>query len=73
MTPSAPPLDVAATLEGKRILFIGGTGFVGKVDDVDAALQVSDSWVRLFALVRPGSGFTAETRFFQEDCQVAAL
>ena len=34
-TPKNPegiaPLDVAATLAGRRILFIGATGFVGKV------------------------------------------
>jgi long-chain acyl-CoA synthetase len=65
MTPSAPPLDVAATLEGKRILFIGGTGFVGKVT-MSMLLCKYPQLGRLYALVRPGSGFTAETRFFQK-------
>ncbi|MCC7535088.1 MAG: AMP-binding protein [Deltaproteobacteria bacterium] len=29
--PARPPLDVAATLAGKKLLVIGGTGFLGKV------------------------------------------
>ncbi len=65
MTPSAPPLDVAQTLEGKRILFIGGTGFVGKVT-MSMLLCKYPQLGKLYALVRPGSGYTAETRFFQK-------
>ncbi len=65
MTPSAPPLDVGQTLEGKRVLFIGGTGFVGKVT-MSMLLCKYPQLGKLYALVRPGSGFTAETRFFQK-------
>ncbi|HNF96299.1 MAG TPA: AMP-binding protein [Pseudomonadota bacterium] len=65
MTPSAPPLDVAQTLEGKRVLFIGGTGFVGKVT-MSMLLCKYPMLGKLYALVRPGSGYTAETRFFQK-------
>lgn len=65
MTPSAPPLDVAETLAGKRVLFIGGTGFVGKVT-MSMLLCKYPQLGKLYALVRPGSGYTAETRFFQK-------
>ena len=65
MTSSAPPLDVGQTLEGKRVLFIGGTGFVGKVT-MSMLLCKYPQLGKLYALVRPGSGFTAETRFFQK-------
>src|SRR5262245_46396997 len=58
-------IDVAAALAGKRILFIGGTGFVGKVA-MSMLLCKYPGLGKLFALVRPGSGFTAETRFFQK-------
>lgn len=61
----AGTLDVGATLAGKRILFIGGTGFVGKVA-MSMLLCRYPSLGRLYALVRPGSGFTAETRFFNK-------
>jgi len=66
-SPSAKPseLDVSATLCGKRILFIGGTGFVGKVA-MSLLLCRYPGLGKLFALVRPGSGFTAETRFFEK-------
>ncbi|MBL9005322.1 MAG: AMP-binding protein [Myxococcales bacterium] len=60
-----PLVDVGETLTGKRILFIGGTGFVGKVA-MSMLLCRYPGLGKLFALVRPGSGYTAETRFFQK-------
>jgi long-chain acyl-CoA synthetase len=64
--PAAPDaIDVGETLNGKRILFIGGTGFVGKVA-MSMLLCRYPGLGKLFALVRPGSGYTAETRFFQK-------
>src|SRR4051812_29776384 len=63
--PSAPMIDVAATLDGKRILFVGGTGFVGKVA-MSMLLCRYPTLGKLFAIVRPGSGYTAETRFFNK-------
>ncbi|HMU39076.1 MAG TPA: AMP-binding protein [Pseudomonadota bacterium] len=65
MTVPAPLLDVAQTLKDKRILFIGGTGFVGKVT-MSMLLCKYPNLGKLYALVRPGSGYTAETRFFQK-------
>ena len=58
-------LDIGQTLSGKRILFIGGTGFVGKVA-MSMLLCKYPTLGKLFALVRPGSGYTAETRFFNK-------
>src|SRR3954470_20571184 len=60
-----PLIDVGETLAGKRILFIGGTGFVGKVA-MSMLLCRYPTLGKLFALVRPGSGYTAETRFFNK-------
>lgn len=63
--PVGEPIDVAKTLEGRRILFVGGTGFVGKVA-MSMLLARYPGIGKLFALVRPGSGYTAETRFFKK-------
>lgn len=65
--PSAIPtqLDVAATLRGRKILFIGSTGFVGKV----ALAMLLDRYPdleQLFVLVRPGAGSSSEERFFNK-------
>jgi long-chain acyl-CoA synthetase len=57
------PLDVAATLRGKRILVTGATGFVGKVM-LSMLLHRYPEIGRVFVLVRPGTGGTAEARFF---------
>lgn len=65
LAPQLPLIDVGETLAGKRILFIGGTGFVGKVA-MSMLLCKYPTLGKLFALVRPGSGYTAETRFFQK-------
>jgi long-chain acyl-CoA synthetase len=58
-------LDVAATLKNKRILFIGATGFVGKVA-LSMLLRRYPDLGRLFVLVRPGAGSSSEDRFFQK-------
>ena len=60
-----PPLDVAATLAGKRILFVGCTGFVGKVA-LSMLLRRYPGIGKVFALVRPGAGSSAEDRFFRK-------
>ena len=59
------PLDVAATLRGKRILFIGATGFVGKVA-LSMLLRRYPDLGKLYVLVRPGAGSSSEDRFFQK-------
>jgi long-chain acyl-CoA synthetase len=56
-------MNVTETLRGRRILFVGATGFVGKV----ALSMLLDRFPELgqaFVLVRPGAGSTSEQRFF---------
>ena len=61
----AAQLDVAATLRGKRILFIGATGFVGTVA-LSMLLKRYPDLGKLFVLVRPGAGSSSEDRFFHK-------
>ena len=63
--PATPPLDVAATLDGRRILFVGSTGFVGKVA-LSMLLRHYPGIGKVFVLVRPGAGSSAEDRFFRK-------
>ncbi|HVV83633.1 MAG TPA: AMP-binding protein, partial [Kofleriaceae bacterium] len=61
----APWLDVTSTLRGRRILLIGTTGFVGKV----ALCMLLDRYPdigRVYCLVRPGAGNTADERFYKK-------
>ncbi|KAB2910620.1 MAG: AMP-binding protein [Kofleriaceae bacterium] len=61
----ATRLDVAATFRGKRILLIGTTGFVGKV----ALAMLLDRYPdvgKIYCLVRPGAGNTADERFYKK-------
>src|SRR3954447_7193934 len=60
-----PPLDVAETLRGKRILFVGATGFVGKVALSMFLCRYPDIG-KMFVLVRPGAGSSSEDRFFRK-------
>ncbi len=62
---STPRLDVAATLKGRRILFVGATGFVGKVA-LSMLLRRYPDLGKVFVLVRPGAGSSSEERFFQK-------
>jgi long-chain acyl-CoA synthetase len=63
---SAPDrLDVAKTLEGKNILLIGTTGFVGKVA-LSMLLHRYPGVRRVYCLVRPGAGNTADERFYKK-------
>jgi long-chain acyl-CoA synthetase len=64
VTPPSP-LDVTETLRGKSILLIGTTGFVGKV----ALCMLLDRYPdvgRVYCLVRPGAGNTADERFYKK-------
>ncbi len=60
-----PRLDVGRLLAGRRILVTGATGFVGKVA-LSMLLDRYPEVGRVFVLVRPGTGGTAEARFFDK-------
>jgi long-chain acyl-CoA synthetase len=60
-----PPLDVSQTFDGKNILLIGTTGFVGKVV-LSMLLRHYPNVGRVYTLVRPGAGNTADERFFDK-------
>ncbi len=61
--PILPALDIAETLQGKTVMLIGSTGFVGKVA-MSMLLDRYPEIGKIVALVRPGMGNTAEDRFF---------
>jgi long-chain acyl-CoA synthetase len=61
----SPSLDLAATFAGRRILFVGSTGFVGKVA-LSLLLRRYPGVGKVFVLVRPGAGSSAEDRFFRK-------
>src|SRR5205823_10819480 len=60
-----PRLDVAEILRGKSILLIGTTGFVGKVA-LSMLLHRYPDVGRVYCLVRPGAGNTADERFYKK-------
>jgi len=62
---AAPPLDVAKILEGKNVLLIGTTGFVGKVA-LSMLLHRYPGVAKVWCLVRPGAGNTADERFYKK-------
>jgi long-chain acyl-CoA synthetase len=62
---SLPPLSVGQTFDGKNILLIGTTGFVGKVV-LSMLLRHYPNVGRVYTLVRPGMGNTADERFFDK-------
>ena len=66
--PARAPLDVAAAFRGRSLLVTGATGFVGKVM-LSMLLHRYPEVGRVFVLVRPGTGGTAEARFFGKVAQ----
>ncbi len=62
---SKPRIDVTEALRGKTILLIGTTGFVGKVA-LSMLLHRYPEIGRVYCLVRPGAGNTADERFFRK-------
>lgn len=60
-----PRLDVAELLRGKHILLIGSTGFVGKVA-LSMLLHRYPDIGRVYCLVRPGAGNSADERFYKK-------
>lgn len=59
------PLDVTATLSGKRILLVGGTGFLGKVL-ISLLLKRFPDVGHIYLMVRAKGGLTSKDRFEQE-------
>ncbi len=60
-----PRLDVAQIFAGKNVLLIGTTGFVGKVA-LSMLLHRYPEIGKVFCLVRPGAGNTADERFYKK-------
>lgn len=60
-----PPLDVTETLRGKRLLLIGGTGFLGKVL-VGMLLQRFPEIAHIYLMVRPKGKMSPRERFEEE-------
>lgn len=64
--PVQSTLDVTQTLKGKRILFAGSTGFVGKVTLSMLLHHYGELLDKVYVLVRKGSSPSAESRFFDK-------
>ena len=64
--PAGPTLDVAKALAGKRVLFAGCTGFVGKVALAMLLHRYGKQLGQVYVLARKGSGLSAERRFFDK-------
>lgn len=60
-----PRLDVTEIFRGKNVMLIGSTGFVGKVA-LSMLLHRYPDIGRIFCLVRPGAGNTADERFYKK-------
>ncbi|MFZ5468845.1 MAG: SDR family oxidoreductase, partial [Myxococcota bacterium] len=63
---SAETLRVGEVLSGKRILFAGSTGFVGKVSLSMLLARYGKELGKVYVLVRKGSSASAERRFFDK-------
>ena len=59
-------LNVTQTFTGKRLLFAGATGFVGKVSLSMLLHRYGEVLERVYVLVRKGSAASAERRFFDK-------
>jgi long-chain acyl-CoA synthetase len=60
-----PRLDVGEIFRGKNLMLIGSTGFVGKVA-LSMLLHRYPEVGRVYCLVRPGAGNTADERFYKK-------
>ena len=60
-----PRLDVTEIFRGKNLMLIGSTGFVGKVA-LSMLLARYPDIGRVYCLVRPGAGNTADERFYKK-------
>ncbi|HZA49301.1 MAG TPA: SDR family oxidoreductase, partial [Myxococcaceae bacterium] len=61
-----PLLDVTGALTGKRVLFAGVTGFVGKVTLSLLLHRYGRELEKVYVLARKGSSASAERRFFDK-------
>ena len=59
-------LNIAQVLKGKRLLYTGATGFVGKVALSMLLHRYGEELERVYILVRKGSSVSAERRFFDK-------
>src|SRR3954470_11012801 len=63
---SLPELNVSQVFSGKRLLFAGSTGFVGKVTLSMLLARYGQDLDKVYVLVRKGSAASAERRFFDK-------
>ncbi|HET9451515.1 MAG TPA: SDR family oxidoreductase, partial [Aggregicoccus sp.] len=64
--PTLSELNVTQTLTGKRLLFAGATGFVGKVTLTMLLSRYGEQLETLYVLVRKGNAASAERRFYDK-------
>ncbi len=64
MTPQGSASTLAAAYRGRRVLLVGGTGFLGSVT-VSLLLQQLPELERLYLVLRRRPGLTAERRFHE--------
>ena len=67
-----PPLDVAGLLRGRKLVVVGGTGFLGKVFWSLLLVKYPDI-SRIYLVVRPKADRTAEQRFWDDIATSEAL
>ena len=60
-----PKLDIGAELRGKRIVVVGGTGFLGKVW-LSMLLRYYPEIGKIYLVVRSKKGADSEARFWSE-------
>ncbi|MBX7097801.1 MAG: AMP-binding protein [Myxococcaceae bacterium] len=65
-SPGLPPLAVGELLTGKRVLFTGATGFLGKVSLSMLLHRYGEQLDTVHVLVRKGSAASAKARFFDK-------
>ncbi|MBN1209440.1 MAG: AMP-binding protein, partial [Myxococcaceae bacterium] len=61
-----PELNVSQVFSGKRLLFAGTTGFVGKVTLSMLLTRYGQELDKVYVLVRKGSAASSERRFFDK-------
>jgi long-chain acyl-CoA synthetase len=61
-----PELNVSQVFSGKRLLFAGATGFVGKVTLSMLLTRYGQDLDKIYVIVRRGSAASAERRFFDK-------